>query len=364
MASLKVVDVYKSYTGGDNYVIRGANFFVEHGEFATLLGPSGCGKTTMLRMIAGLETIDRGEIYIGDRLVNNVPAALRNVAMVFQSYALYPHMTVYENIAVGLRLRKFPKKDIDERINDVTKKLEINHLLDRYPAQLSGGQRQRVALARALVKRPAIFLFDEPLSNLDAAIREKARSEIKLLFKSLNATAVYVTHDQVEAMTLSDKVILLNDGIIQQVGKPKELYDRPANVFVATFIGSPRMNILNVVVTEQGFKVDDNLTIPPTTPKLQKWIKDNLGKSFLLGIRPEDIKPAVEREPHAKLEVAIVEPLGLSNIVHLKVNDKLIIKSLIEKDQEITSPMPIYFTKNLHVFDESTQKRIDVGFNR
>ncbi len=359
MASLRVVDVYKSYSG-DVYVIKGASFQVEDGEFATLLGPSGCGKTTMLRMIAGLETIDRGEIYIGDRLVNNVPPALRNVAMVFQSYALYPHMTVYENIAIGLKLRKYPKSEIDERVKDVTKKLEINHLLNRYPAQLSGGQRQRVALARALVKRPSIFLFDEPLSNLDAAIRERARSEIKLLFKSLNATAVYVTHDQVEAMTLSDKVILLHDGVIQQIGKPKDLYDKPANTFVATFIGSPRMNILKVKVVEEGFQLTENLTVPPTTDELQKWVKDNLGKTVILGIRPEDIKPASEGEAHAKLEVAIVEPLGLSNIVHLKVSDKIILKSLMDKDQEITSPMPIKFTKNLHLFDERTEKRIEI----
>ncbi len=360
MASLKLVDVKKSYMK-DVYVIKGVSFNVEHGEFTTLLGPSGCGKTTLLRMIAGLESIDSGEIYIGDKLVNNVPPSQRNIAMVFQSYALYPHMTVFENIAIGLRLRKYPKSEIEEKVKEVARKLDIHHLLDRYPAQLSGGQRQRVALARALVKRPALFLFDEPLSNLDAAIRERARSEIKLLFKALNATAIYVTHDQVEAMTLSDKVVLLSDGVIQQIGSPKELYDKPANTFVATFIGSPRMNILEVKVTDKGFKVTDDFEIPATTKKLADWVRKNVGEKVLLGIRPEDIrKPRGEETPHSKLEVQLVEPLGLSNIVHLRVNDNLILKALIEKDEEITSPLEIRFTKNLHLFDPSTQKRIEI----
>src|SRR4026207_430559 len=253
MAGVSFRDVDKRY--GDVAVIKDLNLEIKDEEFMVLVGPSGCGKSTALRMIAGLEEISGGEISIGDRVVNDLPPKDRDIAMVFQSYALYPHMTVRENLEFGLQIRKMPREEIDRMVNDAAKILDITHLLDRKPKQMSGGQRQRVAVGRAIVRKPAVFLFDEPLSNLDAKLRVQMRAEIKILHQRVGTTSIYVTHDQIEAMTLADRIVVLNAGRIEQVGTPLELYRNPANIFVAGFIGSPAMNFLDAVIRRRGATV-------------------------------------------------------------------------------------------------------------
>ena len=252
MASISCQHIYKIYPGATAPAVTDFNLEIQDKEFIIFVGPSGCGKSTTLRMIAGLEEISKGEMYIGGRLINDVPPKDRDIAMVFQSYALYPHMTVYKNIAFGLELRKTPKDEIDRRVHEAAKILEIEHLLDRKPKALSGGQRQRVALGRAMVRNPAVFLLDEPLSNLDAKLRTSMRTEIIKLHKKLATTFIYVTHDQTEAMTMGDRIVVMKDGIIQQVDTPQNLYDMPCNMFVAGFIGSPQMNFLDGTVTKNG----------------------------------------------------------------------------------------------------------------
>ncbi|HEY8497197.1 MAG TPA: sn-glycerol-3-phosphate ABC transporter ATP-binding protein UgpC, partial [Limnochordales bacterium] len=250
MARVVLENVTKRY--GNVVAVNKANLVIEDEEFVVLVGPSGCGKSTTLRMIAGLEEITEGNIYIGDRLVNDVPPKDRDIAMVFQNYALYPHMNVYDNMAFGLKLRKFPKDEIDRRVREAARMLGIEHLLDRKPKQLSGGQRQRVAVGRAIVREPAAFLMDEPLSNLDAKLRVQMRAELSKLHNRLRTTTIYVTHDQTEAMTMGDRIVVMKDGFIQQVGAPLEIYENPNNVFVAGFIGSPAMNFLNAVLRRDG----------------------------------------------------------------------------------------------------------------
>ena len=298
--------------------VNNVNLEIADREFVVLVGPSGCGKTTTLRMIAGLEDITEGEIYINDRLVSKLAPKDRNIAMVFQSYALYPHMKVFDNMAFGLKMRKVPKEDMKERVNKAAEILGIEELLSRKPRQLSGGQRQRVALGRAIVRDPEVFLFDEPLSNLDAKLRVQMRTELKKLHERLQATVVYVTHDQVEAMTMGDRIVVMKDGIVQQVGNPLELYNRPANLFVAGFIGSPSMNFIPCQVLEEDsrFYIETgDFSIP-----LPDWITAKLGaaeeKDFIFGIRPEDMyekgpgqEPSIER-PIIEAKVNVVEPLG------------------------------------------------------
>src|SRR6478752_846389 len=250
MASVQIADVRKAY--GSTQVIHGVDIDINDGEFVILVGPSGCGKSTLLRMIAGLENISGGEIRIGPRVVNDVPPKERDIAMVFQNYALYPHMTVADNMAFSMKLRKAPKAEIDQRVGKAAGILGLDKLLDRYPRHLSGGQRQRVAMGRAIVRNPAVFLFDEPLSNLDAKLRVQMRSEIKALHQKVKTTSIYVTHDQVEAMTLGDRVVVMKDGVVQQVGEPLELYNQPANRFVAGFLGSPAMNFATVKVNQDN----------------------------------------------------------------------------------------------------------------
>ena len=273
--------------------VKDFNLEIEDKEFIILVGPSGCGKSTTLRMIAGLEEISKGELYIGDRLVNDVPPKDRDIAMVFQNYALYPHMTVYKNMAFGLELRKTPKDEIDKRVREAARVLDIEHLLDRKPKALSGGQRQRVALGRAMVRNPAVFLLDEPLSNLDAKLRTSMRTEITKLHLKLGTTFIYVTHDQTEAMTMGDRIVVMKDGIVQQVDTPQNLYDFPVNMFVAGFIGSPQMNFLDAKLEKEGntYYVDisgDKVALPAekVTNELDKYV----GKAVKAGIRPEDIK--------------------------------------------------------------------------
>jgi multiple sugar transport system ATP-binding protein len=298
--------------------VNSVNLEIADREFVVLVGPSGCGKSTTLRMIAGLEKITEGEIYINDRLVNKLAPKDRNIAMVFQSYALYPHMKVFDNMAFGLKMRKVPKENMKEKVNKAAEILGIEELLLRKPRQLSGGQRQRVALGRAIVRDPEVFLFDEPLSNLDAKLRVQMRTELKKLHERLQATVVYVTHDQVEAMTMGDRIVVMKDGVVQQVGDPLELYNRPANLFVAGFIGSPAMNFIPCQLLEE----DDRLSIDTGdfSILLPDWITTKLGsaeeKDLIFGLRPEDMyekgpgqEPSIER-PIIKAKVNVVEPLG------------------------------------------------------
>ncbi|HEY8578104.1 MAG TPA: sn-glycerol-3-phosphate ABC transporter ATP-binding protein UgpC [Devosia sp.] len=316
MAGLSLKSLHKSY--GEVEVIKGVDLDIEHGEFVVFVGPSGCGKSTLLRMIAGLEDITGGELWIGDKLCNAVEPRDRGIAMVFQNYALYPHMTVYDNVGFGLKLAKTPHDVREQKIREAARILQMEHLLDRKPSQLSGGQRQRVAIGRAIVRQPEVFLFDEPLSNLDAALRVDTRMEISKLHQDLGATMIYVTHDQVEAMTLADKIVVLNAGVVQQVGAPIDLYQRPANLFVAGFIGSPKMNFVEVkvgavngeTVTVSG---QDVLNLQLTKPAASLGVGDTL----TLGVRPHDLTPVASGSILGR--VALIERLGNETIVNVEL---------------------------------------------
>jgi multiple sugar transport system ATP-binding protein len=300
MASVDIDGVRKSF--GATAVIHGVDITINDGEFVILVGPSGCGKSTLLRMIAGLENISGGEIKIGGRVVNNVPPKERDIAMVFQNYALYPHMSVADNMAFSMKLRKAPASEINERVSRAAQILGLTKLLDRYPRQLSGGQRQRVAMGRAIVRDPQVFLFDEPLSNLDAKLRVSMRSEIKALHQRLKTTTVYVTHDQIEAMTMADKIVVMHDGIVEQIGAPLDLYDRPANTFVAGFIGSPSMNLIKGVVRGKQFCTEGGAFLPlPTSMNVGD------GEALIYGMRPEHLRV----DPQGvEAEVVLIEPTG------------------------------------------------------
>ncbi|MEO5806501.1 sn-glycerol-3-phosphate ABC transporter ATP-binding protein UgpC [Devosia sp.] len=314
MANLELKNLHKSFGSVD--VIKGVDLKVEHGEFVVFVGPSGCGKSTLLRMIAGLEDISSGELRIGGKLCNDVQPRDRGVAMVFQSYALYPHMTVYDNVGFGLKLAKTPEAIRDAKIREAARILQMEHLLQRKPAALSGGQRQRVAIGRAIVRQPEVFLFDEPLSNLDAALRGDMRVELAKLHNDLGATMIYVTHDQVEAMTLADKIVVLNQGVVQQVGTPLDLYHHPANLFVAAFIGAPKMNLLPVTVAASSptsVTVHSAVMAPVTLPLDGKALKS--GDTATLGLRPHHLLPAPDGAIAGK--VVLVERLGNETIVNL-----------------------------------------------
>jgi multiple sugar transport system ATP-binding protein len=303
MASVAIRDVRKAF--GATEVIHGVDVLIDDGEFVVLVGPSGCGKSTLLRMIAGLENITSGEIHIGDRVVNRVPPKERDIAMVFQNYALYPHMTVAANMGFSLMLRGAAKGEIEQRVNGAADILGLRSLLNRYPRQLSGGQRQRVAMGRAIVRDPQVFLFDEPLSNLDAKLRVAMRTEIKELHQRLKTTTIYVTHDQIEAMTLADRIVVMHDGLVEQVGAPLELYDRPQNLFVAGFIGSPAMNFLNGTIRANGrleFEGASGMRLPLLTAP-----SGSDGRPVIYGIRPEHF---VISDGGPEAEVLVVEPTG------------------------------------------------------
>jgi len=296
MASVNINKAGKHYGGFE--ALKGVSVDIEDGEFVVLVGPSGCGKSTLLRMIAGLEEITSGEISIGPRVVNDLPPKERDIAMVFQNYALYPHMTVAQNMGFSLKLKGVPKSEIKVKVDRAAQILGLEKLLDRQPRQLSGGQRQRVAMGRAIVRDPQVFLFDEPLSNLDAKLRVQMRSEIKELHQRLKTTTIYVTHDQVEAMTMADKIVVMRDGIIEQMGSPLDLYDRPSNTFVAGFIGSPSMNFINGQTTPEGFKTTDGIVLP-TIP--------GATSAAIYGIRPEHLHLA---DDGIEIEVVVLEPTG------------------------------------------------------
>ncbi len=328
MAKVELKGISKVYDGGVR-AVDNANIVVEDKEFVVFVGPSGCGKSTTLRMVAGLEDITEGELYIDGELMNDVPPKDRNIAMVFQNYALYPHMTVYENMAFGLRIKKVDKAEIDRRVHEAARSLDIEKLLDRKPKALSGGQRQRVAVGRAIVRNPKVFLFDEPLSNLDAKLRVQMRAELSDLHLRLNATMIYVTHDQVEAMTMADKIVVMKDGKVQQIGSPLFLYNHPVNKFVAGFIGSPPMNFLNVKVLEKGGSVvleEGSFEVKPAEEHV-KYLKKYVGKEVYFGIRPEDLiyvgDPAAEN--NMPLSVTLSEPLGAEINVHLSTSNQYLL---------------------------------------
>ena len=317
MAKVELKGISKVYEGNVRAVDK-AEIVVEDKEFVVLVGPSGCGKSTTLRMVAGLEDITEGELYIDGELMNDVPPKDRNIAMVFQNYALYPHMSVYENMAFGLRIKKVPKDEIDKRVHEAARILDIEKFLERRPKALSGGQRQRVAVGRAIVRNPKVFLFDEPLSNLDAKLRVQMRAELSDLHLRLNATIIYVTHDQVEAMTMASKIVVMKDGFIQQIGSPLHLYNQPINKFVAGFIGSPPMNFLTVKVLEENGSIvldEGSFKIKPVQDHID-YLKKYEGKELFFGIRPEDLTYSEAPEENCiSVKVTVVEPLGAD--IHL-----------------------------------------------
>ena len=338
MASLSLKNIYKRYPGGVT-AVSDFNLEIKDKEFIILVGPSGCGKSTTLRMIAGLEEISEGELHIGDRLVNTVAPKDRDIAMVFQNYALYPHMTVFDNMAFGLKLRKTPKDQIKRRVEEAARILDIAHLLDRKPKALSGGQRQRVALGRAIVREPKVFLLDEPLSNLDAKLRAQMRTEISKLHQKLGTTFIYVTHDQVEAMTMGDRIVVMKDGLIQQVNTPQYLYDKPCNMFVAGFIGSPQMNFIDSKLIKEGdtffvefgteatkTKREIKFRIPlPASKNADGALDAYVGKEVIMGIRPEDVhdEPRLLEEYKdciVPAKVEVTELMGAETFLYLDVN--------------------------------------------
>src|SRR5580698_8585239 len=331
MASLSIRDVFKTYANGVP-VLKGVNIDIEDGQFLILVGGSGCGKSTLLNMIAGLETVTKGDIMIDGKTVNNLSPKDRDIAMVFQSYALYPSMTVRENISFGLNIRKVPKAEQSQIVERVSNMLQIQHLLDRKPGQLSGGQRQRVAMGRALARDPVMFLFDEPLSNLDAKLRIEMRSEIKLLHQRLGTTIVYVTHDQIEAMTLGDRIAVMKDGVVQQFGAPQDIYNSPANLFVAGFIGAPSMNFVKGTLVEAGSGVGMYVDTGAqqtvlNLPFSANAVRSSIGKEVILGLRPERITD--DRSAHnvvdaqlqgIEVKVDVIEPTGPDTLVFFKLN--------------------------------------------
>jgi len=348
MANIQFKGIHKSF--GSNKIITDFNLEGKEDEFLVLVGPSGCGKSTLLRMIAGLEKIDNGEIFINDQKINELHPSKRQTAMVFQSYALYPHMNVFENMSFGLKIEKRPKEEIASKVKEAAKILKIEELLDRRPKELSGGQRQRVAIGRAITRNPKIFLFDEPLSNLDAALRAEMRVEISKLHNQIKTNMIYVTHDQVEAMTLADRIVILNKGNIEQIGTPDEIYNNPANVFVAQFIGTPKMNILEI--SEENIISENTLKVLGLEIKFNN-IKFEKTKHYI-GIRPEHLKVNVKSDFTFVPEVELVENLGNEKIAYIKNRaDQLSAK--ISSNEEITNKIGFNFN-DIFIFDKNGER--------
>ncbi len=368
MASVTLKNIYKVYEGGVT-AVSDFNLNVADKEFIVLVGPSGCGKSTTLRMVAGLEEITEGEMYIGDKLMNDVAPKDRDIAMVFQNYALYPHMTVYDNMAFGLKLRKTPKAEIERRVKEAAKILDIEHLLNRKPKALSGGQRQRVALGRAIVREPKVFLMDEPLSNLDAKLRVQMRTEITKLHNRLQTTFVYVTHDQTEAMTMGSRIVVMKDGFVQQVDTPQTLYDYPVNLFVGGFIGSPQMNFLDITLVKEGndvFATFDGNKVKIPEGKVKK-LKDLsvIGNELIMGIRPEDLHDEEiflqsASESTIKAYVEVVELMGSETYLYLTVAGKNITARVDPRSTARTGDtIRIALDPNkLHFFDRETEETL------
>ncbi len=363
MATVELRNITKVYEGGVK-AVDSANLTINDKEFVVLVGPSGCGKTTTLRMVAGLEEISSGELYIDGKMMNDVAPKDRDIAMVFQNYALYPHMTVYDNMAFGLKIRKYPKAEINSRVHEAAQILDIEELLDRKPKALSGGQRQRVAVGRAIVRKPKVFLFDEPLSNLDAKLRVQMRAELSALHHRLQATMIYVTHDQVEAMTMGDRIVVLKDGIIQQIGTPLGLYNTPVNRFVAGFIGSPPMNFIKVGLKSENGRLfaEEGSFRMQLLPQQAETLRNYTGKDAIFGIRPEDLlyMEAPDNSNNIPTKVEVIEPLGAE--IHLWVSTPA---------NQIVARVPPRFTfhvgdtanlrpdlAKIHFFDLETEKAI------
>jgi len=365
MADVILKNVYKVYPG-DVTAVRDFNLEIKHGEFLVLVGPSGCGKSTTLRMVAGLEEISKGEVRIGERVVNDVPPKDRNIAMVFQNYALYPHMNVRDNMAFGLKLRKFKKAEIDRRVHKAAQTLGLEPYLDRRPKALSGGQRQRVAMGRAIVRDPAVFLFDEPLSNLDAKMRVEMRREILQLHHRIQTTMIYVTHDQVEAMTLGDRICVMRDGVIEQVGQPTEVFDNPASLFVARFIGAPPMNIVTGKLRKRDGRLlfDGGTFEAPVVKRQYAQLVDHVGKPICLGVRPKAFvlrgQPGADASCVIKAKVEVAEMLGEEVLAHVISGEHPFTVSTdphrrIETDQEL-EVCPLM--EHAHLFDVETEQNI------
>lgn len=364
MAEVKLININKEYEGGFK-ATHDINLAIKDKEFVVFVGPSGCGKSTTLRMIAGLEDITSGDLYIGDKEVSNLPPKDRKIAMVFQNYALYPHMTVYQNMAFGLKIKKVGKKEIDERVTHTAKILELEDLLEKRPGQMSGGQRQRVAIGRAIVRRPEVFLFDEPLSNLDAKLRGQMRIEIAKLHKKLSATMIYVTHDQIEAMTLGDRIAVLNKGRVEQFDTPMNLYDTPKNMFVAGFIGSPPINFIEGKVTEKKgdlFFVDLTETITFKIPEEnEKQLSNYQSKNIVIGVRAENI---TDRQPTDNIKIpgtiAAIELLGNEQVLSVASLGKEVICRVSAKARyHLEEKIELYLDINsVHYFDKETEMRL------
>lgn len=368
MAELKLKNIVKKYPNGF-VAVKNFNLDIADKEFIIFVGPSGCGKSTTLRMIAGLEDISSGELWIGDKLCNTVDPKNRDIAMVFQNYALYPHMTVYDNMAFALKLRKIPKAEIDKKVREAAKILDIDHLLDRKPKALSGGQRQRVAMGRAIVRSPKVFLMDEPLSNLDAKLRVQMRSEISKLHQKLQTTFIYVTHDQTEAMTLGTRIVVLKDGVIQQVDTPQNLYNKPENLFVAGFIGSPQMNFINATVAKNGSDVTVNfgeysLKLPEN--KTKALIDGGyVGKEVTIGIRPEDVHDediflSTSADSIVSADVEVTELLGAETNLFLVIAGQNVTARVDSRSTaKVGDTIKVAFDVNrIHVFDKATELTI------
>ena len=364
---IELKNIVKMY--GDVTAVDDFNLEVKNGEFVTLLGPSGCGKTTTLRMIAGLEEITEGELFIGDQLVNDVAPKDRKIAMVFQNYALYPHMTVFENMAFGLKLIKTPKEEIKRRVEDAARILDITHLLDRKPKALSGGQKQRVALGRAIVRKPKVFLLDEPLSNLDAKLRAAMRTELTKLHQNVQTTFIYVTHDQVEAMTMATRIVVMKDGLIQQVDTPQTLYDEPVNLFVAGFIGTPQMNFINGKLVKKGddvyFNFEDKSLKLPTEKANNPDLKDYIGKEVIVGLRPECIHDApmqLAAFPDSVVDayVDVTELMGAEIYLYLTIGEtNLIARVSSRSTTRAGDNIKVAFDMTrMHIFDKDTERCI------
>ncbi|WP_426607719.1 sn-glycerol-3-phosphate import ATP-binding protein UgpC [Pantoea anthophila] len=357
MAGVTLQAVTKSYDG-KNQIIQPLNVTIHDGEFMVMVGPSGCGKSTLLRMVAGLERVSSGDIYIDNRRVTQEEPKDRGIAMVFQNYALYPHMSVEENMAYGLKIRGMGKEQIRQRVLDAARSLELDHLLTRRPRELSGGQRQRVAMGRALVREPAVFLFDEPLSNLDARLRVQMRLELQQLHRRLQTTSLYVTHDQVEAMTLAQRVMVMNKGVVEQLGTPVEIYERPASQFVAAFIGAPAMNLLKGQFSSDGsrFNLDASHALPLSESRA-KWA----GRPVVLGIRPEHIRQSSREQGGIPLRVDTLEMLGADNLAHGRIGDTPLVVRLAHSERpEPGTTLWLHLPSDaLHFFDSTHGKRLE-----
>jgi len=367
MAEVRLKKVEKQYPNGFK-AVHGIDLDIKDGEFMVFVGPSGCAKSTTLRMIAGLEDITGGEVYIGDKLVNDVPPKDRGIAMVFQNYALYPHMTVYENMSFGLKLKKTPKDEIDRRVREAAEKLEITELLDRKPKEMSGGQRQRVALGRAIVRNPDVFLFDEPLSNLDAKLRVSMRLRITQLHKELKTTMIYVTHDQVEAMTMGDRITVMRSGKIMQVDTPLNLYHYPANKFVAGFIGSPTMNLIDGELKEENGKIYFSLdgTLIEILGEKANKLKSHIGKKVTFGIRPESITVAEKEDSVSKKgKVSVVEQMGNEEYIYFSLGNyqltcRMNVEGIDDLSNQKVEKIFRFDTTKAHIFDIETEENISL----